>query len=42
MDMSENTCGVADDATVPDVTLEMSEAEAVVKREEMFLRAVEA
>ena len=41
LDMSENTCGVADGATVPDVTLDMSEAEAlkaVAKREEMFLR----
>ena len=45
LDMSENTCGVADGATVPDVTLDMSEAEAlkaVAKREEMFLRAVDA
>ena len=44
LDMSENTCGVADDATVPKVTLDMSEAEvlkAVAKQEEMFLRAVE-
>merc|ERR1712136_696961 len=37
------TWGVADDATVPEVALDMSEHEAlkaVAKREEMFLRAV--
>ena len=36
---------MADGATVPDVTLDMSGAEAlkaVAKREEMFLRAVDA
>merc|ERR1712196_390670 len=43
LDMSENTCGVADDATVPEVALDMSDDEALkaaAKREEMFLRAV--
>merc|ERR1712107_80755 len=45
LDMSENTCGVADDATVPEVALDMSDDEALkaaAKREEMFLRAVVA
>ena len=33
LDMSENTCGVADDATVPEVTLDMSEDEATSTRD---------
>ena len=41
--MSESRCGLDDDATVPNVTLDMSEAEALksfAKRVERFLRAV--
>merc|ERR1711865_1267293 len=42
LEMSKNTCGLADDATIPEVKLDMSEkehAEAAVRREAMFLRA---
>jgi len=42
LEMSKNTCGLADDATIPEVKLDMSEkehAEAAVRREAMFLQA---
>jgi hypothetical protein len=42
LDMADNTCGLADDVTVPEVALDMSEeaaSKAAAKREQMFLRA---
>jgi len=39
LEMAKNTCGLADDATIPEVTLDLSEteaAEAAVCREEMY------
>jgi len=42
LEMAENTCGLADDATIPHVKLDMSEeerAEAAVNREAMFQKA---
>merc|ERR1712167_530923 len=44
LEMSKNTCGLADDATVPHVKLELSEseaAEAATRREAMYLRATQ-
>jgi len=45
LEMAENTCGVADDATIPHVKVDLSEAEAkdvAEKRAEMFRRATKA
>jgi len=42
LEMAENTCGVADDATIPDVKLDLSADErssAVLGRERMFRKA---
>jgi len=42
LEMAKNTCGLADDATIPQVKLDMSEAEhkqAALHREEMYQRA---
>jgi len=42
LEMAKNTCGLADDATIPHVKLDLSEAEeaeASVRREAMFQRA---
>ena len=42
MEMSKNTCGLADGATIPQVRLELSEeevAEAATNREAMYQRA---
>jgi len=42
LEMAENTCGLADDATIPDVKLDLSEekaAEAAVGREAMYQQA---
>jgi len=42
LEMAENTCGLADDATIPHVKLDQSEeeaAEAAVRREAMFQQA---
>jgi len=42
LELSENTCGLADDATIPEVSLGLTaeqRAEAIVKRELMFQRA---
>lgn len=42
LEMAENTCGLADDATFPTVALDLTEeeeAEAAVSREEMYQRA---
>merc|ERR1719191_1878328 len=44
LEMAKNTCGLADDATIPDVKLDMSEkqaAEAAVRREAMYQRATQ-
>ena len=40
--MAKNTCGLADDATIPEVKLDLTaeeHAEAAVKREAMYQRA---
>ena len=40
--MAKNTCGLADDATIPQVKLDLSEeeeAEAATNREAMYQRA---
>jgi len=45
LEKSKNTCGVADDATIPDVKLDMTveeHAEAAVRREAMYKRATTA
>jgi hypothetical protein len=42
LEMAKNTCGLADDATIPEVKLDLSEqeaAEAAVRREEMYQQA---
>ena len=42
LEMAENTCGLADDATIPQVKLDLSEeeeAEAATNREAMYQRA---
>jgi len=42
LEMAKNTCGLADDATIPDVKLDLSEkewAEAKVRREQMYQQA---
>jgi len=42
LEMAENTCGLADDATIPEVKLDLTEeeeAEAAVRREVMYKRA---
>merc|ERR1712072_1051595 len=42
LEMAKNTCGLADDATIPDVKLDLSEkdlAEAAVRREQMYQAA---
>jgi len=44
LEMAKNTCGLADDATIPKVTLDLSaeeRAEAAVRREAMFQRATQ-
>jgi len=45
LEMAKNTCGLADDATIPHVKLDLSaeeEAEAAVRREAMYQRATRA
>jgi len=42
LEMAKNTCGLADDVTIPDVKIDLSEEEAaqvVAKREQMYQRA---
>ena len=42
LEMAKNTCGLADDATIPEVKLDMSadeQAEAAIRREGMYARA---
>merc|ERR1712072_654749 len=44
LEMAENTCGLADDATIPDVKLDLTKqevAEAAVRREAMYQRATQ-
>jgi len=44
LEMAENTCGLADDATIPQVKLDLTEeekAEAAVRRELMYQRATQ-
>lgn len=44
LEMAENTCGLADDATIPEVKLDLTEeeaAEAMVLREAMYQRATQ-
>jgi hypothetical protein len=44
LEMKKNTCGLADDVTIPHVKLDMSdeeEAEAAQRREQMYFRATE-
>merc|ERR1712110_1101255 len=44
LEMAENTCGLADDATIPEVKLDLTEeeaAEAAVLREAMYQRATQ-
>jgi len=44
LEMAENTCGLADDATIPEVKLDLNEqeaAEAAVRREAMYQRATQ-
>merc|ERR1719486_1394127 len=44
LEMAKNTCGLADDATIPHVKLDLTEeqhAAAEVRREEMFQRATQ-
>jgi len=41
--MAENTCGLADDATIPEVTLDLTAEEKVAAkagREAMFQKAI--
>ena len=43
--MAKNTCGLADDATIPEVKLDLSEdeaAQAAVRREMMYQQAIGA
>merc|ERR1712146_48603 len=45
LEMAKNTCGLADDATIPEVTLDLDEkqaAEAAVRREALYQRATMA
>ena len=45
LEMSKNTCGLADDATIPTVKLDMSDDEkkqAAIGREAMYQRATMA
>merc|ERR1712100_952612 len=42
LEMAKNTCGLADDATIPEVTLDLDEKQAegaAVRRERMYQRA---
>merc|ERR1712072_180556 len=42
LEMAKNTCGLSDDATIPDVKVDLSEkdaAEAAARREEMYQQA---
>ena len=42
LEMAKNTCGLADDATIPEVKLDLSaddQAEAAIRREAMYARA---
>lgn len=44
LEMAKNTCGLADDATIPEVKLDLTEAEAVeaaVLREVMYQQATQ-
>merc|ERR1712110_694582 len=44
LEMAENTCGLADDATIPEVKLDLTEEEAndaAVNREAMYQRATQ-
>jgi C1A family cysteine protease len=44
LEMAENTCGLADDATIPTVQVDLSETErakAAVRREAMYQRAIQ-
>merc|ERR1719387_364636 len=44
LEMAKNTCGLADDATIPDVKVDLSEEEraaAAVRREAMYQRAIQ-
>jgi C1A family cysteine protease len=44
LEMAKNTCGLADDATIPDVTVDLSEQEALeaeMRREAMFQLATQ-
>lgn len=44
LEMAKNTCGLADDATIPHVKLDLTEeeeAEAAVLREAMYQRATQ-
>lgn len=44
LEMAKNTCGLADDATIPEVVLDLDEkkaAEAAVRRERMYQRATQ-
>jgi len=44
LEMAKNTCGLADDATIPDVKLDLTEAEAAeaaIHREAMYQRATQ-
>jgi hypothetical protein len=45
LEMAENTCGLADDATIPTVELDLTEDEkkkAALRRENMYMRATQA
>ena len=45
LEMAKNTCGLADDAPIPKVQLDLTaqqEAEAAVRREAMYQRAIRA
>ena len=45
LEMSKNTCGLADDATIPHVKLDLTpeqEAKAAARREAMYQRATMA
>jgi len=45
LEMAKNTCGLADDVTIPEVSLDMTEKEkaaAAIRREAMYQRAVSA
>merc|ERR1719389_857016 len=44
LEMAENTCGLADDATIPTVKVDLSDAElaeVAVRREEMYQQATQ-